>query len=78
MLKNAVELSRLVQSKSVTWNDQESVDQFVARLQVAVNQLSKDNTYLVGQHEAVKKIVKKTIAINSINEQLFHLYHCRF
>lgn len=57
MLNNAIELSRLVQSESVTWNDQESVNQFINRLQLLVNQLSKDNMYLIGQHEAVKKIV---------------------
>lgn len=67
MLKNAIELSRLVQSESVTWNDQESVDGFVSRLQVAVNQLSKDNAYLAGQHEAVKKIVK-TITVMTLRD----------
>lgn len=57
MLSNAVELSRLVQSESVTWNDQESVDRYVHMLQVSVGQLDRDNAYLSGQHEAMKAIV---------------------
>lgn len=57
MLKNAMELSRLVQSESVAWNDEDSVNRYVAVLQDAVTNLSRDNAYLTGQHEEAKKIV---------------------
>lgn len=63
MLKNAVELSRLVQSESVAWNDEESVNRYVSTLQAAVSHLSRDNTYLVGQHEEAKRIVRNPAII---------------
>lgn len=61
MLKNAIELSKLVQSESVKWNDEESVNRYVSKMQVAVSKLSNDNTFLVGQHEQFKKIVRENI-----------------
>lgn len=57
MLKNAVELSNLVKSESVAWNDEQSVSQYVSVLQIAVHKLSKDNALLFGFHEQAKKIV---------------------
>ncbi|CAD6999081.1 unnamed protein product [Ceratitis capitata] len=59
MLKNAVELSKLVQSETVAWNDEESVQRYVNTLQTAVSKLSADNTLLVGYHEQGKRTVVK-------------------
>ncbi|XP_028896482.2 cytoplasmic dynein 2 heavy chain 1 [Zeugodacus cucurbitae] len=59
MLKNAVELSKLVQSETVAWNDEESVQRYVNMLQTAVSKLSADNTLLVGYHEQAKRTVIK-------------------
>lgn len=57
MLKNALELSNLVRSESVAWNDEESVERYVSMLQVSVNNLSRDNTLLFEYHEKAKSIV---------------------
>lgn len=57
MLKSAIELSKLVQSESVAWNDEESVKNYVSKLQAAVNQLSNDNNMLAGYHEQAKRTV---------------------
>lgn len=57
MLKNAMELSNLVKSESVAWNDEESVSRYVSVLQTAVQKLSKDNAILAGYHEQAKKTV---------------------
>lgn len=58
MLKNALELQRLVQSETVAWQDEASVQRYVNTLQEAVSKLSKDNTLLVGYHEQAKRTVK--------------------
>ena len=68
MLKNAVELSKLVQSQSVAWNDEESVKQYVSVLQNAVSKLSNDNTLLLGYHEQMKKTVIKLINTDLIRQ----------
>lgn len=57
MLKNALELSNLVRSESVAWNDEESVERYVSTLQVSVNNLSRDNSILTEYHEKAKSIV---------------------
>lgn len=57
MLKNAVELSNLVRSESVSWNDEESVKRYIGILQEAINKLSRDNMLLTGYHENMKKSV---------------------
>lgn len=57
MLRNAIELSKLVQSESVAWNDEESVQRYVTTLQEAVAKLSADNNLLVGYHEQAKRTV---------------------
>ncbi len=59
LLKNAMELSKLVRSESVAWNDEDSANRYVGVLQNAVSSLSRDNTYLAGQHEDTKKIVSE-------------------
>lgn len=66
MLKNALELSNLVRSESVAWNDEESVDRYVSTLQYSVNNLSRDNSILTEYHEKTKAIVR----INSNNKDL--------
>lgn len=57
MLKNAMELSNLVKSQSVSWNDEESVQKYILVLQGAINTLSRDNNLLSGYHETMKKSV---------------------
>jgi dynein heavy chain 2, cytosolic len=57
MLKNAMELSNLVKSQSVSWNDEESVKKYIMVLQEAINTLSRDNNLLSGYHENMKKSV---------------------
>lgn len=57
MLKNAMELSNLVKSQSVSWNNEESVKKYIMVLQEAINQLSKDCNLLSGYHENMKKSV---------------------
>lgn len=60
MLKNALELSNLVRSESVAWNDEDAVDRYVSTLQYSVNNLSKDNSLLTEFHEKTKQIVSVT------------------
>lgn len=62
MLKNAVELSNLVRSESVAWNDEESVKRYIGVLQTAVQKLSKDNAILAGYHEQAKRIIVKLMS----------------
>ncbi|XP_059611101.1 cytoplasmic dynein 2 heavy chain 1 [Phlebotomus argentipes] len=62
MLKNAVELSNLVRSESVAWNDEESVKRYIGVLQGAVQKLSKDNAILAGYHEQAKRIIVKLMS----------------
>lgn len=57
MLKSALELSNLVKSQSVSWNNEESVKKYIMVLQEAINQLSRDNNLLSGYHENFKKSV---------------------
>lgn len=64
MLKNALELSRLVQSESVAWNDEESIQRYMATLQDAVSKLAHDNTFLYGQHEEVKRVVMRLMNVD--------------
>jgi dynein heavy chain 2, cytosolic len=61
MLKNAMELAKLVKSETVSWNNEESVSHYVNILQKCVNKLNKDNTFLIGYHEDAKKIVIKLL-----------------
>ncbi|XP_017051507.2 cytoplasmic dynein 2 heavy chain 1 [Drosophila ficusphila] len=62
MLKNALELQRLVQSETVAWQDESSVQRYVDILQAAVSKLSTDNTLLVGYHEQAKRTVMKLMS----------------
>lgn len=57
MLKNAIELSQLVKSKSVSWSDEASVSEFISKMQAAVSRLSHDNNLLAGYYENSIKIV---------------------
>lgn len=57
MLKNALELSKLVRSESVAWNDEESVERYINVLQTAVGNLTRDNSFLTEFHEKAKSIV---------------------
>lgn len=66
MLKNAIELSNLVRSESVAWNDEESVERYISTLQVSVNNLSRDNTVLTEYHEKTKQIVSTCQLIYSM------------
>lgn len=63
MLKNALELSNLVRSESVAWNDEESVERYVSMLQVSVNNLSRDNSILYEYHEKAKSIVSSQLPV---------------
>lgn len=63
MLKNAMELSNLVKSQSVSWNDEESVKKYILVLQDAINTLSRDNNLLSGYHENMKKSVGSRLKI---------------
>lgn len=58
MLKNAVELSNLVRSESVAWNDEGSVNRYTTVLQTSVNSLTQDNNILTEYHVKAKNIVK--------------------
>ncbi|XP_016964184.1 cytoplasmic dynein 2 heavy chain 1 [Drosophila biarmipes] len=62
MLKNALELQGLVQSETVAWQDESSVQRYVDILQAAVSRLSTDNTLLVGYHEQAKRTVMKLMS----------------
>ncbi|KAH8278084.1 hypothetical protein KR026_009737 [Drosophila bipectinata] len=62
MLKNALELQRLVQSETVAWQDETSVQRYVDILQAAVSKLSADNTLLGGYHEQAKRTVVKLMS----------------
>ncbi|EDW77285.2 uncharacterized protein Dwil_GK18215 [Drosophila willistoni] len=62
MLKNALELQRLVQSETVAWQEETSVQRYVNTLQAAVSKLSSDNTLLVGYHEQAKRTIMKLMS----------------
>uniref|UniRef100_A0A1A9WMF6 Dynein heavy chain, cytoplasmic n=1 Tax=Glossina brevipalpis TaxID=37001 RepID=A0A1A9WMF6_9MUSC len=68
MLKNAMELSKLVQSETVAWNDEDAVQRYVNILQDAVSKLSSDNVLLVGYHEQAKRTVVKLMETDLINQ----------
>ncbi|BFF95328.1 cytoplasmic dynein 2 heavy chain 1 [Drosophila madeirensis] len=68
MLKNALELQRLVQSETVAWQDESSVQRYVNILQAAVSKLSADNTLLVGYHEQAKRTVMKLMATDLLTQ----------
>lgn len=57
MLSTALKLSNLVRSESVAWNDELSVERYVSTLQIAVDNLSRDNDILTEYHEKAKTIV---------------------
>lgn len=59
MLKNAMELAKLVHSETVAWIDEDAVQRYVSTLQEAVSKLSSDNALLVGYHEQAKRTVCK-------------------
>lgn len=63
MLKNAMDLARLVKSESVSWNDEESVVRYISTLQTAVNRLSHDNNLLTSYHNNAIKIVSAPIVV---------------
>ncbi|KAL7738788.1 hypothetical protein ACLKA6_008441 [Drosophila palustris] len=68
MLKNALELQRLVQSETVAWQDEASVQRYVNTLQAAVSKLSADNTLLVGYHEQAKRTVMKLMGTDLLTQ----------
>ncbi|XP_023163173.2 cytoplasmic dynein 2 heavy chain 1 [Drosophila hydei] len=68
MLKNALELQRLVQSETVAWQDELSVQRYVNTLQEAVSKLSADNTLLVGYHEQAKRTVIKLMGTDLLTQ----------
>ncbi|XP_015052343.2 cytoplasmic dynein 2 heavy chain 1 [Drosophila yakuba] len=68
MLKNALELQRLVQSETVAWQDESSVQRYVDILQAAVSKLSSDNTLLVGYHEQAKRSVLKLMSTDLLTQ----------
>ncbi|KAH8263165.1 hypothetical protein KR044_005503 [Drosophila immigrans] len=68
MLKNALELQRLVQSETVAWQDETSVQRYVNTLQQAVSKLSADNTLLVGYHEQAKRTVTKLMGTDLLTQ----------
>ncbi|XP_002132927.3 cytoplasmic dynein 2 heavy chain 1 [Drosophila pseudoobscura] len=68
MLKNALELQRLVQSETVAWQDETSVQRYVNILQAAVSKLSSDNTLLVGYHEQAKRTVMKLMGTDLLTQ----------
>ncbi|KAH8376856.1 hypothetical protein KR093_001749 [Drosophila rubida] len=68
MLKNALELQRLVQSETVAWQDEASVQRYVNTLQQAVSKLSTDNTLLVGYHEQAKRTVTKLMSTDLLTQ----------
>ena len=70
MLKNAMELSNLVKSESVLWNDEESVKRYIMLLQDAINQLSKDNNLLSGYHETLKKTIIKLMSTDLLKQSV--------
>uniref|UniRef100_A0A1B0AQ10 Dynein heavy chain, cytoplasmic n=1 Tax=Glossina palpalis gambiensis TaxID=67801 RepID=A0A1B0AQ10_9MUSC len=68
MLKNAVELAKLVHSETVAWIDEDAVQRYVSTLQEAVSKLSSDNALLVGYHEQAKRTVVKLMNTDLINQ----------
>lgn len=67
MLQSALKLSNLVRSESVAWNDESSVERYVSTLQVAVNNLSRDNNLLTDYHEKTKAIVNYCLVQQYLN-----------
>lgn len=57
LLQDAMELSKLVRSETVAWNDEVLVEKFVNTLQKAVSKLSANNNLLIGYHEKANRIV---------------------
>lgn len=57
LLQDAMELSKLVRSETVPWNDEDMVERYVNVLQKAVDKLSANNNLLIGYHEKANRIV---------------------
>lgn len=70
MLEAAFGLSQLVQKETqVTWVDPVAVESYIEKLQVAVEKLSSQNTFLSGYHSLITNKVKYLMVTNLIKNQ---------
>lgn len=58
MLEAALDLAHLVgEQNGVTWSDTAAVDKYIARLQTAVERLSRENNRLASYHAQIREKV---------------------
>ncbi|XP_047023303.1 cytoplasmic dynein 2 heavy chain 1 [Helicoverpa zea] len=70
MLQAALDLSNLVQDqKAVYWDDVEQLANYTDKLKKIVLKLETQNTYLTGQHVAIRNIVQKLIETELLAKQ---------
>uniref|UniRef100_A0A2A4JRE1 Dynein heavy chain, cytoplasmic n=1 Tax=Heliothis virescens TaxID=7102 RepID=A0A2A4JRE1_HELVI len=70
MLQAALDLSNLVQDqKAVYWDDVEQLSNYTEKLKKIVLKLETQNTYLTGQHVAIRNIVQKLIETELLAKQ---------
>ncbi|XP_022829187.1 cytoplasmic dynein 2 heavy chain 1 [Spodoptera litura] len=70
MLQAALDLSNLVQDqKAVYWDDVEQLSNYTDKLKKIVLKLETQNTYLTGQHVAIRNIVQKLIETELLAKQ---------
>ncbi|XP_038213294.1 cytoplasmic dynein 2 heavy chain 1 [Zerene cesonia] len=70
MLQAALDLSALVQNqKPVFWNDEEQLAIYTKNLKKMVLKLESQNTYLTGQHVAIRGIVEKLMDTELLAKQ---------
>ncbi|XP_075972807.1 dynein cytoplasmic heavy chain beethoven [Anticarsia gemmatalis] len=70
MLQAALDLSSLVQDqKAVYWDDVEQLVNYTDKLKKIVLKLETQNTYLTGQHIAIRNIVQKLMDTELLSKQ---------
>ncbi|PNF38602.1 hypothetical protein B7P43_G03949, partial [Cryptotermes secundus] len=70
MLEAALDLAHLVEEQNgVTWSDTAAVDKYIARLQTAVERLSKENNKLASYHAQIRDKVIMLINTDLLRHQ---------
>ena len=70
MLEAAMSFAQLVQKQQgITWNNTQAVDEYIVRLQTAVERLSRDNNRLVTSHNQIKDKVLLMMDTDLLRQQ---------
>ncbi|KAF0306076.1 Cytoplasmic dynein 2 heavy chain 1 [Amphibalanus amphitrite] len=70
MLEAAMSFAQLVQKQQgITWNNTQAVDEYIVKLQTAVERLSRDNNRLVTSHNQIKDKVLLMMDTDLLRQQ---------